>query len=180
MKQRKLVIGLLIMVALVVSTFTFAFWGAAQDWDETIASGNVQIGTARVVTVEAEAVLPQPNQVLVPVGFINQSNEANAVSTITLTFEVDWVDSADYAEDSILTVTFANYSFGNSLTHEDIDRMFDIVATSNSTISPNVTKEVTITVTFAEQPLDADEYALVAGGNLTFNITFTVTPTLND
>jgi hypothetical protein len=110
MRQRKLVIGLLIMVALVVSTFTFAFWGATADWDETIASGNVVIGTAREVTVTAEAVLPQPDQVLVPVNRVNDSNENNAVSTITLTFEVDWQDSADYATGSTLAVTFANHT----------------------------------------------------------------------
>jgi hypothetical protein len=38
---------------------------------------------------------------------------------------------------------------------------------------------VTIEVTFAVEPEDQAEYDLIAGLNLTFDITFTVTPTTN-
>jgi hypothetical protein len=175
MKQRKLVIGLLIMVALVVSTFTFAFWGAAQDWDEEIASGNVKIGSARTVTVTASALSGAPTDFLVPVGKENQSNQNAAASSVTLTFNVDWDDSADYATTSVLNVSFSNYSFGNALTHAEIDRMFNVLDVSSTTDITNGTiKVVTIEVTFELEPLDATEYGLVANGNLTFDITFTV------
>ena len=173
MKQRKLVIGLLIMVALVVSTFTFAFWNGAIDWDDEVAGNTIVIGSGRTVTVTAALSLA-PNEVLVPVGKEAVSNEANPVSIVTFNFTVDWTDTADGVSSSTLAVTPSNYDLGTLSPTEILD-MFTFTVTSDNAITNGAQKTVTLTVQFTNEPASEAIYNEVANGTLTFDLTFVVT-----
>lgn len=174
MKQRKLVIGLLVMLAVAVSGFTFAFWGSIQE--DTTASGNITIGTGRTVTTTA-VYSEQTAGVLVPSGLENQSAQNNAVSSITFTFNVDWDDNADYTAASDLTITTVSIQNSNL---DDVSSLFN-VAFPNPVISltPNAAAQaVTITITMNE-PADQAAYDLVAGLAITFTFEFSVVAPAN-
>ena len=169
MKQRKLVIGLLIMLAVAVSGFTFAFWGSIQE--DTTASGDITIGTGRTVTTTA-VYSSQTAGVLVPNGLESESVEANAVSSITFTFNVDWDDNADYTAASDLTISTVSIENSNEV---DVSALFN-VAFPNPVIqlTPNAAAQaVTITITMNE-PADQAAYDLVAGLAITFTFNFSV------
>jgi len=172
MKQRKLVIGLLIMVALVVSTFTFAFWNGTIDWNDEVAANTIEIGSGRTVTVDAALTL-DPTDVLVPVGKVNQSNEANAVTQVNMEFEVDWADTGDNVTSSTITVTPSAYTLG-TLTPAEILSMFTFTVTSDNLITNGATKTIVLNIEFTNEPLDQAMYDQVANGTLTFTVTFAV------
>ena len=191
MKQRKLVIGLLIMVALVVSTFTFAFWAGSYDWSDEVTNGTIVIGSGREVSVE---VTPQAatSQSLVPVGFINQSNEANATDTYELFFNVIWNDSAAFASTSTLTITISGLSI-TGVDEEDFNTynlgslfLFTVVGGSGEdnnelSITKNtLLEDIELNVQLvAEDLISEDQYGFIASGTLNFTVTFTVTEITN-
>lgn len=195
MKKRNLVIGLLIMLSVIVSGFTFAFWHGTIDLNET-ESTSITIGSGREVLVTAD--LAAFNVSLVPVGKEDLSNENNAASSVVLTYTLNYEDTAEYASATTFTTVLNNISL-NGMTAERIDFLFNIVITIDgnnynvtydtvnavwlNTASGNITKDaaetITITVTFANEPADADEYDLVATKALTFDVVFTTAQVMN-
>ena len=206
MKKRNLVIGLLIMLSVIVSGFTFAFWQGTIDLNET-ESTSITIGSGREVLVTAD--LTEFNVVsLVPVGKEDLSNENNAASSVVLTYTLNYADSAAYATNTTFTTVLQSVSL-NGMSPERIDYLFDFVVKVDGTdynvtyddvndewgikddlnnvwlnpptgsITKTVAETITITVTFANEPADADEYDLVATKALTFNVVFTTAQVMN-
>lgn len=194
MKKRNLVIGLLIMLSVIVSGFTFAFWSTI-DLAET-ESTNITIGSGRTVAVTAD--LAAFDVSLVPAGLEDESNEANAASSVTLSYTLNYSDTAAYATTTTFTAVLQNISL-NGMTAERIDALFNIVVnidgtnydvtydsgnevwsnTANGSITKAVPETITITVTFANQPAGSAEYDLVATKALAFNVLFTTQQVLN-
>jgi hypothetical protein len=187
MKQRKLVIGLLVMLAVAVSGFTFAFWASSVTGNNDTATGTVTIGegnevsTSVVVADEAGGA----TALLVPVGHAVDTNE---VEYVILQFEVDWNSTGEDANGTVGTLSFVQsnvlidslatynslvnltYQVGGTVTGGTLngDGSTDIIADGSTVI---VYVKVTLT-----EPDNQTEYDAVATKNITFTGTFTVNP----
>lgn len=165
MKQRKLVIGLLIMLAVAVSGFTFAFWSNIDVGDDT-ESTSVIIGEGRQATFAAVNLNNQGTGTLVPSGESGNSLGANPVESLTFTFEVAWTDNA-YPEGSAdLTVTVDNISNATAETY----LVFSVQNEPLSITEGAAAMTVTIIVTL-NAPSQAD-YANIINSTVTFDVTF--------
>jgi hypothetical protein len=180
MKSRKLGIALLLMLALVVTSGTFAYWASSISGDAATQSGaSVTIGEGNAVTTTVTVTGPTAGGAtgLVPTAY---AATAGVEDTATFTYAVDWdADSAEAGSGFTgdLAVTFSNKSLG-TLTPAEIDAMFNFVVTSgDGAITEGAAPgNVVITVTFATEPATQAIYNEVALGTLTFDATFTVTP----
>ena len=194
MKKRNLVIGLLIMLSVIVSGFTFAFWSSITLADTE--STSINIGSGRTVTTAAS--LAAIDVALVPYGLEDESNQANAASSVALAYSLNYNDTAAYATNTTFTVALENIAL-NGLSAERIDALFDIVVTidgtdynvtydsvnsvwlnpANGSITKAVAESITITISFVAEPFDATEYGFVATKALAFNVVFTTAQVLN-
>ncbi|MBU1142692.1 MAG: hypothetical protein KKH92_03495 [Firmicutes bacterium] len=174
MKKRGLVIGLLVMLAVITSGFTYAFW-ASLDNDE-VAAGTISIGSGRVTTVTAD--LGTIDVSLVPVGQVNNSNQDNAASSVELVYTLDYTDSAEFASTAAYSVVLSNYVLG-TVSETRILELFTFDVTADLSITKDVPETVSVLVTFLLEPADATEYGLIASGTLSFDVTFTVVPVVN-
>lgn len=171
MKKRGLVIGLLIMLALVTSGFTYAFWAGTVTQAAANVPGTVTIGEGGTSTVTFTFDAASAAD-LVP-ATVNPAN-----STAVLTFDVAWdEDVANTADlDGDLTVVLGTVTIG-SLTPAQISAMFTITITAGqgAAISMNgATVEVQITVEFTNEPASQAIYDEVANGTLSIPVTVTV------
>ncbi len=90
MKSRKLVVGLLVMLAVAMSTLTFAYWAGSISGDSDVANESITIGTGKDVTTSVSLGSSATSGVLVPSGRAADSNEANAVESYVITYTVDF------------------------------------------------------------------------------------------
>lgn len=186
MKKRNLVIGLLIMLSVIVSGFTFAFWAAGLNGtNSTLESNTINIGTA--LNAETSLTLgggATGSKNLVPAGRADNSVggvDENAES-ITIEFTVAWNEvvkpgeSANYAGSSgSLVVTINNKKIGGSEAHAGL---VNIALPSDVTIVEGADAiTVSITVTLSE-PLTQAIYAAIYNELISFDVKFTVTPTI--
>ncbi|AUD65669.1 hypothetical protein BK011_08225 [Tenericutes bacterium MZ-XQ] len=195
MKQRKLVIGLLVMLAVAVSGFTFAFWaGAVSDAtasaDETITIGSGQDVTTTVTLGEGAGNANNINNILVPAGRISDSTPAGQgetlVTQVVYTYNVDWDEAGTAADgfEGTLSVVESNVFIDGAVVSWDdngtpnnyVNVAISLASTSISVNGGSV--EVTVTVTI-DEPVDANDYDLVANGVITFNLTFSVDSSLS-
>ncbi len=87
MKQRKLVIGLLVMLAVLASGFTYAFWAGSVGAPATgTDSVTVVIGQGTDVTTSFDLGKVVNNGVLVPAAYAG----AGQVGLVTIGFDVAW------------------------------------------------------------------------------------------
>ena len=179
MKQRKLVIGLLVMLAVAVSGFTFAFWSSGISGEEGIASNNIQIGTGEEVTTTVVVVGEASSDLeLVPV---DREVDSESVSSISFTFDVTWAGASN-ADDAagatgtlnVTPVLTGLQSDGTTAVQQDELDLFTVTAASTQTVTYGSTTEVIITVTFTTEPINAAQYALIADALLNLEVTFLV------
>lgn len=171
MRQRKLIIGLLVMLALVVSSFTYAYWASTINQSADVP-GTVTIGEGGTTTVTASFGGASASD-LVPSAY-------DGDDTAVLTFPVSWAeDVLDTAGGSgTLTVAIESYSLG-SLTEAQIDAMFSITITQGqgSVITiDGAAVNVQVTVVFHTEPATKALYDIVANGTLSVTLSFTVNP----
>lgn len=178
MKKRNLVIGLLIMLSVIVSGFTFAFWaGSLTGNNASVNSNTVTIGTGEAVTTEVVLGASQDTGVLVPAGRADDSVEGNAVEVVVFTFTVDWNDtvSNDSYDGQVgnLVAVVSNVQIGGSTTHAGL--VNPVVGGATTVTLNGAVVQVTVTVTLTE-PATQAIYNDIFGKQITFNVTFTVTP----
>ena len=184
MKKRNLVIGLLIMLSVIVSGFTFAFWAAGLDGTNSrLESNTINIGTAmNASTSLALGVGDTGSKNLVPANRANNSVgglDANTES-ITIVFTVAWNEVVEAGEQANysgskgnLVVTIENKEIGGSTTHAD----FVIIALPNTVeITEGATAiTISIKVTLLE-PETQEIYEAIINQIISFDVVFTVTP----
>lgn len=169
MRRKGLVIGLLMMLAVVVSGFTYAIW-ANIDLSNNQLDNTVTIGTGRTATVGVTSATT--GGVLVPSGQVINSVQANAVDSYVFTFQVTWNDDAEAALTGTLNVDVTNILVdGGADTYSLVSVVPSI--TSQAGVVRGSTTEVTVTVTLG-LPGDATEYAAVAGKAITFDVNFLI------
>ena len=167
MKSRKLVIGLLIMLAFVVSSFTFAYWAGAVTGLEQDTPGTVSIGQGGTSTVVLAFDEATNNGDLTPTAYAGPD-------TSELTFNVVW------SEDTLNTasgtgsigVTIESFSLG-TLSEAQIEDMFNISITAGNDASITMNGlpvQITITVIFENEPATQAIYDQVANGELSITV----------
>ncbi len=181
MRQKKLVIGLLVMLAVLTSGFTYAFWSAGVTGNADTAVGTISIGTGDAVTTTVTVADLTDGGLLVPTGFEDGSTKFDSID---LTFDVAW--DADVlggaGTTGTLTATIDSYDIldlavggtTTGLSLAQIDAMFTFSVTAPTSMSIDGNQNMVLTVTFANEPATAAVYAMVASGFLQVNLTFTL------
>lgn len=126
MKQRKLVIGLLITLVVLVSGFTYAFWaGTVGEPLQGDGSVTINIGEGNSVSTQfnLSAASVSTGTTLVPSGM---ANDAGEVTSFTISFDVAWVNQ-----------TLSGSSLTGSTTTGDLD--FDFTVTVLDSLGDPVT-----------------------------------------
>lgn len=176
MKKRNLGIALLVLLAFVVTTGTFAYWASSVSGANATDTGaSVTIGQGGSVTTTVTLNDPTAdNTALVPTAYVAVAGD----DTATWTYNVDWSDAAGAADGAAgtLAVTFSNYAIsGQTTTEAEILAMFSFTVTSgDGAIVAGTPNSVVITVVFTTEPANPTLYNEVANGTLTFDVTFTV------
>lgn len=184
-KQRKLVVGFLLLLALVVSGFTYAYWagGILAPADEVVNDNSVKIGEGHNVETSITVSAQEGTKGLVPT--VHKGEEEDADKE-TLTFAVTWAGIGSNAEDAVDTEGTLVIEITNILIDEkningdglDEKEMFVIVVvTEDLVITAGTVKTIDILVTFAVEPKDLATYELVANKEVTFTVTFKVITT---
>ncbi len=176
MRQKKLVITLLVLLAFVVSGFTYAYWassitvGAIDDQDAviTIGAGEAVSTTAAVGTIGVD------NEDLVPTDYVVSVGDDTAVITIPVTW-----NSEDGASGALGTLVASSPVLSaTGLLEAELNAMFNVtITTNNVSIANGATQSVVITVVFANEPATKALYdALQAAGEITLTVSLVINP----
>lgn len=177
MRQKKLVIMLLVLLAFVVSGFTYAYWassitvGAIDNQQATITIGEGQV----VNTSAAVGLIDVNGEDLVPTAYAS-GDEDTAVITIPVT----WT-SALGASGALGTLTASNpvlTTDGDVVTTAQLNAMFSVTLTTNNvSITNGATEDVVITIVFANEPATLALYeALQTAGQIILTVSLVITP----
>lgn len=174
-KRKNLIISVLTLLMILVSgfTITYAYWAStinvtqAPDKTDTIRVGEGQtVETTVLVNGGTDNTL-----LLVPVG---REVADVSVSSITYTFNVVW------AGDSTNSATGAKGYLSASADLSGADEtelaLFTVSEYATTTVTYGDTTEVSITVTFTDQPANKAQYDLIKNAILTLTVTFNVNP----
>jgi hypothetical protein len=176
MRHKKLVVSLLVLLAFVVSGFTYAFWAgqinvAAIDNQQqaiTIGAGETVSTTASVGTIGVVGAD------LVPSLYIDEVGDDTAVITIPVT----WT-TAQGASGAMGTLVVSNPVLSaTGLTEGQLNAMFSVTLTTNNvSIANGATQSVVITVVFAHEPATKDIYDLLqVAGEITLTVSLVINP----
>ncbi|KFZ27188.1 MAG: hypothetical protein KQ78_00647 [Candidatus Izimaplasma bacterium HR2] len=170
MKSRKFGIGLLIMLAMVVTTGTFAYWTSGLAADSEVTAPTVTIGTgSTTASIVALVQGATTGSALVPTG--------HGGDTATFTIAVDWdeVTTSDFSGDVGDLVVTVVWSM-TGLTDAQLEAMFSHSIPVTTITEGAAAQDVVVTVIFDTEPSTQAFYDLVESGTLTATFTFTVTP----
>jgi len=179
MKSRKLGIALLLMLALVVTSGTFAYWASSVTGNADTASATVTIGTGNAVTTTVVVAGSDDTSALVPTNYIVTAGD----DTVSFTMPVNWSGTGATGATGTIVVTHA-LSFTDStpaaVTGTDltaITALFSVTITpdTDNVIVAGTSKDVVVQVVFMTEPGTLALYNLVQSGVLSVDLTFTVT-----
>ena len=183
MKKRNLVIGLLIMLSVIVSGFTFAFWASGVNGNQNVASGSVTIGQGGV----AETVVTVDDQTLG--NALLPKTQSTTNNNINLIFNVNWAEDATIQlQGSTVTGTLTATAVFVRIDKQDetnsglnvtaIESMFTlgtpVYQGGNQTITMGTQKQVTINLEFTTEPATKAIYDLIQQGKIVIQVTFVV------
>jgi len=171
MKNRKLVVGLLVMLAVVMSTLTFAYWATGVTGSDQTATGTIVIGEGDAVTTSVTVANQSSTGNLVPVGY---DQDAADVNNVDLTFSVLWDGTGAEGAAGTLAVTMDSIEIDGETI--DVSGLFTVTVTSGTGgITAGTAQPVVVNVEFTNEPANAADYALIANGNLIVTLSFDVT-----
>jgi len=179
MRSKNLVVALLVVLALAVSGFTYAFWAASVEGGTADSTGTIVIGEGEDIT-STFLVTNAANDTLLPMVPTGYQVALVSTNTVVLTFDVEWDTVEAGAEGVTSTLTLSALTFGG-LTLADQPAylaLFSATVTGglSQSITEGVTKTIVITVVFHTEPASQAIYEDVALGSLTLGVTFTVAP----
>ncbi len=178
-KQRKVVIALLLVLALLVTGFTYAYWASGITVTQgAVRTPTVTIGEGQSVATTVTVSDPANNTVkLVPSTITPSAGEANSV---TYTFNVEWAGSTHAASTVGATADLSLTATLNTPAGLTADKMAAMFTISNdlsvAEMTYGQTKVVNVTVTFANEPANAVDYEAIINQVLTLTVTFTLGP----
>lgn len=172
MKSRKLAIGLLLMLAMVVTTGSFAYWATSFAGDSDVVAATVTIGTGNAVTTTITVADLADTSALIPTAYGVAGTDDTAVLTLPVAWDAD-LGGAD-GETGTLSVVLDSYTLGG-LSELQIDAMFSITVTSGTgSITEGTPQDVIITIVFTTEPATKLIYDAVDLGTLAMSFTFSV------
>lgn len=178
MKQKKLVLSLLVMLAFLVSGFTYAFWasGVTGNTVNNVAQ-TVQVGTGEAVTTTV-ALGTISGQLgtgvqLVPNGMAG--TDPLKADTLTLSIPVTWTEDANDEANAAGTTGTLSVAIISVLDGaNNVSSHFTITLPADHVgIALGTTVNVSITITLNE-PATQALYAAIANKNVSFIFSFTV------
>lgn len=174
MKTKKLGIALLVMLAFVVTTGTFAYWASGVSGNTNTAAGTITVGSGDTVTTTVNlsaATNSQGADALVPAGFA----DTGKIESLTLQFDVDWDSTGTDASGLVGDLAVSTTSVLNA-SSADVSALFNVTGLTGYTVTTDGSATtVTLTITM-DEPADQTEYNSVASQDIDFTFTFTVTP----
>ena len=184
---RKRLIALLIMLSLVTSTGTFAYWASTVTGTETTSNGTLTVGSGESVATTFD-ITNELNSggLLVPVTHAVNSNEG-AVEAINLSYDVQWLEDEAVSQidgtSSVADITVVeNVVITLGETVLDPIENANIYALINVAYNESNASQLTLDAaaqTFAMQitmnePADQEEYNLIANAEISITFTFTI------
>lgn len=182
MRQKKLVITLLVLLAFVVSGFTYAYWASSFDVDGTTDEVEIYIGSGDDVTLTLTVNdVDYTGDALVPASINGNSdwtNPSGTTKSVQFEFQVTLPANAFVEGQIILIETayeveitgalVANYGLVNVDVLQPVSSL-----TVNGTTDQTLTVTVTVTL---DEPTSQAQYNDIATKPIV--ITFTFTPTI--
>jgi hypothetical protein len=191
MKKRGLVISLLVMLAVITSGFTYAFWAASVSNANDTAAGTVVIGEGNAVTTGVTVGDQTGTGPLVPNGRA-ASSQGSAVEYVILQFSVSWTAPSDTANGATgtLAATVSNKQIAASTDNAGlVVTAVQIGGTvTGSTLNGDGSTAITVNgapvivyvkVTLTE-PASQAIYNAINGEDITFNLDFVITANGNE
>lgn len=186
-RSRKTVIAFLLMLSLVFTTGTFAYWASYVEGTSTEALGTLEVGSGNSVETRFDLTDEfNSGGLLVPVGQLENSNEG-AVEKIELAFDLQWV------EDENTSQLAGTYSIGQiDINHEllivvngeelDREEFANIYALINVEYGKHNATELLLDAkasTFAfeitmDEPANQEEYNLIANAEISITFTYVI------
>ena len=186
-KSRKTIIAFLLMLSLVLTSGTFAYWASFVEGTDTSATGTLEIGSGDIAETRFDLENTENSGgLLVPARQLENSNEG-AVDAIELTFDIAW------NEDENVTQLDGTYSVGQveighnvvivvdgeELDQKEFANIYDLVNVLYN--EENVT-ELTLGAgaeTFAfeltlDEPADQEEYNLIANAEISVEFFYSI------
>ena len=178
-KSRKTIIAFLLMLSLVLTSGTFAYWASYVEGTETSATGTLQIGSGDIAETRFELEdTYESGGLLVPANQLDNSNEG-AVDSIDLTFDIAWNEDEKVSQlDGTYSVGQVDIKHmveitinGEVLDQEKYANIYDLV---NVEYSEKNASEMILgngSETFAfqltlDEPADQEEYNLIANAKI--------------
>ena len=178
-KSRKTIIAFLLMLSLVLTSGTFAYWASYVEGTETSATGTLQIGSGDIAETRFELEdTYESGGLLVPANQLDNSNEG-AVDSIDLTFDIAWNEDEKVSQlDGTYSVGEVEIDHnvlivvnGEKLDQEKYANIYDLV---NVEYSEKNASEMILgngSETFAfqltlDEPADQEEYNLIANAKI--------------
>jgi len=184
MKKRSLIIGLLVMLAVITSGFTYAYWsnivraGEVNDTEITIGEG---INASFEVELNGSVGGP-----LVPYGQEGNSL-GSVVEYVLLTFDVDWADNqftngtivvtpsaikidSENTYASLVNITYQVGGTG-SVTDDTVNEVY-VLDSGNPAVAPG--EHTVYVLVQLSEPTDQTEYEAIIDGIITFELDFVV------
>lgn len=182
MKKRGLIISVLVMLAVITSGFTYAFWAAGIAASSNTKTGTIKVGAGETVQSAVsitEAVSSQgENQKLVPAGFA----DGDEITSLTLQFNVTWTSADENSAnggdakglESTLTVAKVSAMAGST----DVSSLFNVTGTLSYSITSDAAAPTLVTVTVTmNEPGTIALYQAVANQNVVLTLSFSVAAT---
>lgn len=185
MRQKKLVITLLVLLAFVVSGFTYAYWASSIVGDSESDAVSINIGTGSTVntTVSFGGGTHTGTDALVPVGY----EDTNKVSYKLLTYTVTW-NAEDGAAGALSTLAVGiselevnelEDTYGKVQVSWQIGGFAPVVFTSNlaNTGATSIANGASLTVYVLvrlQEPENVTQYDFYASQEITFSVDFTI------
>lgn len=181
MKKRGLVISLLVLLAVITSGFTYAFWAAGVKGASDAAAGSITIGQGNQVTttVSIADLASTVDESLVPKAYTSTpGTHVVGESYVDLTFDIIWNEVNEGATGTKSTVSLDSIAWSvapGTLTNEQLEDMFDAVIQGSNVVTLNATHNyVVVRVSFEKEPATQAIYEQLATGTLKATLTFLV------
>ncbi len=186
-KNKKRIIAFLVMLSLVLSTGTFAYWASFVEGTSTEAVGTLTVGSGNTV----ETIFSLTNEInsgglLVPVGQAVNS-KGDTVEYINLTFDIQWLEDEDTTQlNGTVSSAPINVEYrvvitqnGEILDQDEYGVIYELINVYSSEYNPaelildEKSKTFTYQVTLNE-PSNKEEYNLISNADIEITFSYSI------
>jgi len=186
-KNRKKVVALLIMVSLVLTGGTFAYWASYVEGTSTEAVGTLEVGSGDKVETKFELSKEyNSGGLLVPVGQ-SENSVKGATEAIDLSFDIQWVEDEETTQmlgvNAVGAIevehTVVIVLDGTELDKDDYENIYELVNVEYNKSNASELKLDDEAKTFAfqitlDEPTDQEEYNLIANAEVSITFSYVI------